>query len=105
MGKGIRYELRWKTCSPASHQRTPSVLNQRLLLTQVRSFSIIKSKSRLESLFFPRKRGFMEELTEVEVVITLTVVDLLGKKSDGKKVREAVERSKKKLSSYWAAQF
>jgi hypothetical protein len=47
----------------------------------------------------------MEELTEVEVLIILTIVDLLGKRTDGKKVREAVERSKKKLSSYWAAQF
>ena len=47
----------------------------------------------------------MKELTEVEVLIILIIVDLLGKRTDGKKVREAVERSKKKLSSYWAAQF
>ena len=46
----------------------------------------------------------MEELTQKEVLMILTIVDLLGKSTDGKAVRAAFERSKEKWSRYHVSQ-
>jgi hypothetical protein len=46
----------------------------------------------------------MNELSEKEVLMILTIVDLLGKSTDGLAVRRAFERAKKKWSTYLQSQ-
>jgi hypothetical protein len=46
----------------------------------------------------------MEELSKEQVLLVLTICDILGKSTDGKAVREAFERSKKQWSNYLVSQ-
>jgi hypothetical protein len=46
----------------------------------------------------------MEELSKEQVLLVLTICDILGKSTDGKAVQDAFERSKEKWSNYLVSQ-